>query len=51
MVAGMPLSMTVGAGGKPSIPIITSLVLSRNGNAITLGKKNFKKWELPMFMG
>ncbi|AFZ53479.1 nitrate ABC transporter ATP-binding protein [Cyanobacterium aponinum] len=39
MVAGMPLSMTVGAGGKPSIPIITSLVLSRNGNAITLGKK------------
>lgn len=50
MVAGMPLSMTVGAGGKPSIPIITSLVLSRNGNAITLGK-NFKKWELPMFMG
>ncbi|GAB4302893.1 MAG: nitrate ABC transporter ATP-binding protein [Geminocystis sp.] len=39
MVAGMPLSMTVGAGGKPPIPIITSLVLSRNGNAITLGKK------------
>ncbi|WP_330204592.1 nitrate ABC transporter ATP-binding protein [Cyanobacterium sp. Dongsha4] len=39
MVAGMPLSMTVGAGGKTPIPIITSLVLSRNGNAITLGKK------------
>lgn len=39
MVAGMPLSMTVGAGGKASIPIITSMVLSRNGNAITLAKE------------
>ncbi|ACK71917.1 nitrate ABC transporter, ATPase subunits C and D [Gloeothece citriformis PCC 7424] len=39
MVAGMPLSMTIGAGGKPSIGIITALVLSRNGNAITLGNK------------
>lgn len=39
MVAGMPLSMTVGAGGKPCIPIVTSMVLSRNGNAITLAKK------------
>ncbi|PSF38779.1 bacitracin ABC transporter ATP-binding protein [Aphanothece hegewaldii CCALA 016] len=38
MVAGMPLSMTIGAGGKPSVPIITALVLSRNGNAITLSK-------------
>ncbi|GFE70277.1 nitrate ABC transporter ATP-binding protein [Chroococcus sp. FPU101] len=43
MVAGMPLSMTIGAGGKPSIPIITALVLSRNGNAITLGNK-YKQW-------
>lgn len=39
MVAGMPLSMTLGAGGKPSIPMITSMVLSRNGNAITLSKE------------
>ncbi len=38
MVAGMPLAMTVGAGNKPSIPVITALVLSRNGNAITLAK-------------
>ena len=43
MVAGMPLSMTIGAGGKPSVPIITALVLSRNGNAITLGNK-YKEW-------
>ena len=38
MVAGMPLAMTVGAGGRPPIPIITAMVLSRNGNAITLAK-------------
>ncbi|MDV2998687.1 MAG: Bicarbonate transport ATP-binding protein CmpC [Chroococcopsis gigantea SAG 12.99] len=36
MVAGMPLSMTIGAGNNLSIPIINALVLSRNGNAITL---------------
>jgi len=35
--------MTIGAGGKPSVPIITALVLSRNGNAITLGNK-YKEW-------
>lgn len=39
MVAGMPISMTIGAGGKNPLPMITSLVLSRNGNAITLAKK------------
>lgn len=39
MTAGMPLSMTIGAGGKPPISVITSLVLSRNGSAITLSKK------------
>jgi len=39
MVAGMPLSMTLGAGNNISIPMITSMVLSRNGNAITLAKK------------
>jgi nitrate/nitrite transport system ATP-binding protein len=39
MVAGMPLSMTLGAGNNISIPMITSMVLSRNGNAITLANK------------
>ncbi|MBC1196542.1 ABC transporter substrate-binding protein [Microcystis aeruginosa BLCCF158] len=39
MVAGMPLSMTIGAGNKPSVPVISALVLSRNGNAITLSNK------------
>lgn len=39
MTAGMPLSMTIGVGDKPPISVITSLVLSRNGSAITLSKK------------
>jgi nitrate/nitrite transport system ATP-binding protein len=38
MVAGMPLSLTVGAGDKLPVPIINALVMSRNGNAITLAK-------------
>ncbi len=37
MVAGMPLHLTMGLGGKP-MPILNALVMSRNGNAITLGK-------------
>jgi nitrate/nitrite transport system ATP-binding protein len=39
MVAGMPLSMTIGAGGRTPVPISTSLVLNRNGSAITLSKR------------
>ena len=39
MVVGMPLSLTLGESNQQSIPIITALVLSRNGNAITLGKQ------------
>ena len=39
MVAGMPLSMTIGVDGKPPVPVVTALVLSRNGNAITLDRK------------
>ena len=35
----MPLSLTLGESNQQSIPIITALVLSRNGNAITLGKQ------------
>ncbi len=38
MVAGMPLTLTIGAGNKPSVPIVSALTLSRNGNAITLSK-------------
>ncbi|TVQ59636.1 MAG: ATP-binding cassette domain-containing protein [Spirulina sp. DLM2.Bin59] len=39
VVAGLPLAMTLGYNGKPPIPIVTALTLSRNGNAITLGQK------------
>nr|WP_290223947.1 nitrate ABC transporter ATP-binding protein [Trichocoleus desertorum] len=38
MVAGMPLSMTIGVGGNAPTPVVTALVLDRNGNAITLDK-------------
>jgi nitrate ABC transporter ATP-binding subunit len=39
MVAGMPLGMTLGMNGKLPLPIITALVLSRNGNAITFSRQ------------
>jgi nitrate/nitrite transport system ATP-binding protein len=39
MLTGMPLAMRLGVGGKPRLPMMTSLVLARNGNAITLGKQ------------
>ncbi|QHU99509.1 nitrate ABC transporter ATP-binding protein [Synechocystis sp. CACIAM 05] len=39
MVAGMPLALTLGMGGKTPLPMITAMVMSRNGNAITLSKK------------
>ncbi|AFZ25754.1 ABC-type nitrate/sulfonate/bicarbonate transport system, periplasmic component [Cylindrospermum stagnale PCC 7417] len=41
MVAGMPLYLTLGAGGKTPVPIVTALTLSRNGNAITFSKRLF----------
>lgn len=38
MVAAMPLAMTLGYGGYAPQPVVTALVTSRNGNAITLDK-------------
>jgi nitrate/nitrite transport system ATP-binding protein len=35
----MPLALTLGAGGKNPVPIVSALTLSRNGNAITFSKK------------
>jgi nitrate/nitrite transport system ATP-binding protein len=43
MVAGMPLALTLGMKGRPSTPISVPLVLSRNGNAITLSTQLYKK--------
>jgi len=39
MVTGLPLAITLGMGNKIPVPVVTSLTLSRNGNAITLSKK------------
>jgi nitrate/nitrite transport system ATP-binding protein len=43
MVAGMPLALTLGMNGKASTPISVPLVLSRNGNAITLSTQLYQK--------
>lgn len=39
MPSGMPLWISLGGAGSQSVPIVSSLTLSRNGNAITLNKK------------
>jgi nitrate/nitrite transport system ATP-binding protein len=39
LLAGMPLAMTIGVDRKRPTPIVTAMVLARNGNAITLSKK------------
>ncbi|MBD2637013.1 ABC transporter substrate-binding protein [Limnothrix sp. FACHB-881] len=39
MVTGMPLAMTLGSSESEPVPIQASMVLSRNGNAITWGKR------------
>uniref|UniRef100_UPI00286B9520 ABC transporter ATP-binding/substrate-binding protein n=1 Tax=Chamaesiphon sp. OTE_8_metabat_110 TaxID=2964696 RepID=UPI00286B9520 len=43
MVAGMPLALTLGTNDRPSTPISVPLVLSRNGNAITLSTQLYSK--------
>ncbi|HLP87089.1 MAG TPA: nitrate ABC transporter ATP-binding protein [Nostocaceae cyanobacterium] len=41
MVAGLPLAMTLGANNSDSVPIVTAMTLSRNGNSITFSKQLF----------
>ena len=43
MVAGMPLALTMGMGGKAPMPTIAAMVMSRNGNAITLSKALYEQ--------
>ncbi|MGJ5674323.1 MAG: nitrate ABC transporter ATP-binding protein [Nostochopsis sp.] len=43
MLAGMPLALTLGAGGKTPIPVVNALNLSRNANAITFSKRLYDK--------
>jgi nitrate/nitrite transport system ATP-binding protein len=43
MVAGMPLALTLGMNDRPSTTIFVPLVLSRNGNAITLSTQLYNQ--------
>jgi nitrate/nitrite transport system ATP-binding protein len=43
MVAGMPLAMTLGFKGADPVPMTIAMVLSRNGNAITIDKEIYEK--------
>lgn len=42
VTAGMPLALTLGQGGRPPLPVVTGLVMSRNGNAITLSNRFYE---------
>ncbi|GFE70012.1 nitrate ABC transporter ATP-binding protein [Chroococcus sp. FPU101] len=42
MPSGMPTWLTAGGQDEQSVPIVTSLTMTRNGNAITLGKKFYE---------
>jgi bicarbonate transport system ATP-binding protein len=39
MPSGMPLWITLGGAGNQSVPVVTALTMTRNGNAITLDKR------------
>ncbi len=39
MVAGMPLGELLGTYQRTAIPLVSAMTLTRNGNAITLGRK------------
>jgi nitrate/nitrite transport system ATP-binding protein len=43
MVAGLPIALTLGMEGRPSITMSVPLVLSRNGNAITLSQELYNQ--------
>ncbi|TAF70204.1 MAG: ATP-binding cassette domain-containing protein, partial [Oscillatoriales cyanobacterium] len=43
MVAGMPISMLLGLEGEVPVPVCSALTLSRNGNAIVLGKNLYNQ--------
>jgi bicarbonate transport system ATP-binding protein len=42
MPSGMPTWLTAGGQDETSVPIVTALTMTRNGNAITLGKKFYE---------
>ncbi|NJM45933.1 MAG: ABC transporter substrate-binding protein [Alkalinema sp. RU_4_3] len=50
LLAGMPLAITLGASGHTQDHVVTSMVLSRNGNAITLSNR-FKEMGVTSLAG
>jgi nitrate/nitrite transport system ATP-binding protein len=42
MLAAMPYAMSLGMFGRTPVPMVTGLVLSRNGNAVTLSRKLYE---------
>jgi bicarbonate transport system ATP-binding protein len=43
MPAGMPLWLSLGGNDEPSVPMVTSLTMTRNGNAITLDRRLYEQ--------
>lgn len=43
MPSGMPVWLTTGGHEDKPIPVVTSLTMTRNGNAITLGRKFYEQ--------
>lgn len=43
MPSGMPTWLTAGGHQEQPIPIVTALTMTRNGNAVTLGKKFYEQ--------
>jgi nitrate/nitrite transport system ATP-binding protein len=43
MVAGMPLAMTLGFKNNVPVPMTSAIVMSRNGNAITLDERLYRE--------
>jgi bicarbonate transport system ATP-binding protein len=43
MPAGMPTWLTAGGHNEQPLPIVSALTMTRNGNAITLGKKFYEQ--------
>jgi nitrate/nitrite transport system ATP-binding protein len=39
LIGGLPLAITIGTSDIPSVPLISALTLSRNGNAILLSRE------------
>ncbi len=52
MAAAMPLALTIGMGKQSAnrlpVPVITAMVLSRNGNAITLSRRLYQQGVLSL---